>query len=259
MAKKILVIEDEKVLSDVLRVKIEKEGYEVLVAYDGKEGYKQIKEWKPDLILLDILLPKMDGYEILENLKKEKIKTPVLVISNSGQPVEMEETKKLGAVDSLVKAQFEPAEVISKLRHYLGEPEKKVEAKPVTPGNIIKVLLIEDDKFLRSICMKKLAKEEFEIMEASDGEEALKLLETKVSDIILLDIVLPSMDGFEVLSKIKSHSNPEVAKVPVLMLSNLGQDEDVKKALDLGANDYLIKANFTTQEIVEKIRSTMKE
>jgi len=265
MAKKILLIEDEQVLADVLISKLQKEGYETNVAYEGEDGYRKIVEWKPELILLDIVLPKMNGYEILEKMQADGSKTPVIVISNSGQPVEIERTKKLGAVDHLIKTQFDPAEVITKVNEYLNAgqagapaPENQPAATPAAENRGIKILLAEDDKFLRDICGTKLIKEGFQVVEAIDGQDVAKALEKERPNIVLLDIVLPSVNGFEILAQIRGNTNPEIAKTPVLMLSNLGQEDDIKKAMELGANDYLIKSNFTTQEITDKIKKTLK-
>jgi DNA-binding response OmpR family regulator len=220
-------------------------------------------------------MPKMTGYEVLEKMHDEGIKIPVIIISNSGQPVEIEKTKKLGAVDCLVKAQFEPAEVIAKVNKYLdGEKqtqkqqkqEDKASAEPekVSPSKeeedeegVIKVLLVEDDKFLRDICRTKLLKEGFLVHEAIDGEQALADIEKVKPHIVLLDIILPNIDGYEVLTKIRSNQNPAIANVPIIMLSNLGQEDDIQRALDLGANNYLVKAHFTTDEIVAKIKETL--
>ena len=265
MTKKILLVEDEQVLADVLISKLQKEGYETNVAYEGEDGYKKIVEWIPDLILLDIVLPKMNGYEILEKMQAASNKTPVIVISNSGQPVEIERTKKLGAVDHLIKTQFDPAEVITKVNEYLSigqtaatGPSIQPAAAPPVEKRGIKVLLAEDDKFLRDICGTKLIKEGFQVVEAIDGQDVTKALEKEKPNIVLLDIVLPSVNGFEILAQILGNANPDIAKTPVLMLSNLGQEDDIKKAMELGANDYLIKSNFTTQEITDKIKKTLK-
>ena len=119
-----------------------------------------------------------------------------------------------------------------------------------------KVLIIEDDKFLRELIAKKLAKDGYEVSEAVDGEEGVKKTKETKPDLILLDLILPEMDGFEVLSKIKG--DPAFSSTPVIILSNLGQKEDVEKGLKMGATDYLIKAHFTPGEIVEKIRSIIK-
>lgn len=119
-----------------------------------------------------------------------------------------------------------------------------------------KILVIEDDKFLRELISKKLAKEGFAVSEAIDGEEGIKKIKEEKPDLILLDLILPGIDGFEVLSKMKD--DPLLSAVPVIILSNLGQKEDVEKGLKLGAVDYLIKAHFTPGEIIEKIRANLK-
>lgn len=124
-------------------------------------------------------------------------------------------------------------------------------------NNGVKILLVEDDSFLRDICEKKLKKEGFEVVVAVDGEEAVKKAGEFRPAVVLLDIILPAMDGFEVLKKIRSHKDRAVKNAHVIMLTNLGQEEDSKKALDLGANDYLIKAYFTTEEIVKKIKGRL--
>lgn len=283
--KKVLLIEDEQVLADVLEAKLKKAGYDTTVAYDGEDGLAKIRSIKPNLILLDIVLPKINGYEVLETMKTEGNSTPVIIISNSGQPVEIDRARELGAIDFLVKTQFDPDELISKVNNYLQEiianeapteeaivpptvtpepaadpqPEQVAAAPAITASNggKIKILLVEDDKFLRDICGTKLVKEGFEVIEAIDGGEVLPKIEIHRPNVVLLDIVLPSANGFEILSQIKGHTDPEVAKTTVLMLSNLGQEDDVKKAISLGASDYLIKSNFTTQEITDKIKKTL--
>jgi CheY-like chemotaxis protein len=124
MAKKILLVEDEEIMIDLLQRKLSKEGYEVSVARDGEEGLKKMREMdpKPDLILLDIVMPKMGGFEVMEEMAKdEKLKNiPVIVISNSGQPVELDRAKKLGAKDWLIKTEFDPKEVLEKVKKQIG-------------------------------------------------------------------------------------------------------------------------------------------
>ena len=121
--KKILLVEDEEIMIDLLQRKLTKEGYEVSVARDGEEGLKLMREVKPALILLDIVMPKMGGFEVMEQMAKEPEfkKIPVIVISNSGQPVELDKAQKLGAKDWLIKTEFDPQEVIEKVKKQLGE------------------------------------------------------------------------------------------------------------------------------------------
>jgi len=119
-----------------------------------------------------------------------------------------------------------------------------------------KILIVEDDSFLRGLMSQKLTSNGFEILQATDGEEAIKKASTQELDLILLDLVLPNIDGFEVLSQLKENS--ATSKIPVIILSNLGQKEDIDKGFKLGAADYLIKAHFTPNEIIEKIKTILK-
>lgn len=123
MVKKILLVEDEEIMIGLLQKKLTKEGYEVLIARDGEEGLKIMKEAKPDLILLDIIMPKMGGFEVMQEMQenKELKKIPIIVISNSGQPVELDKAQKLGARDWLIKTEFDPQEVIDKIKKQFNE------------------------------------------------------------------------------------------------------------------------------------------
>lgn len=119
----------------------------------------------------------------------------------------------------------------------------------------IKVLIVEDDKFLADIYQTKFELEGFKVFVAGDGEQGLKLAKSKEPAIILLDILLPKLDGFAVLQTLKQQQ--ETKSIPVILLTNLGQKEDVQKGLNLGAADYLIKAHFKPSETVEKIKKVL--
>ena len=120
---KILLIEDEEIMIDLLQKKLTAEGYQVLVAKDGLAGLEKMRQDKPDLILLDIIMPKMGGFEVMEEMGKDKALSdiPIIIISNSGQPVELGRAKELGAKDWLVKTEFDPQEVVDKVKKQLGE------------------------------------------------------------------------------------------------------------------------------------------
>jgi len=123
MSKKILIVEDEKIMLELLQRKLTKEGYEILIARDGEEGLKTMKQKKPNLILLDIIMPKIGGFEVMEEMNKDKElkKIPVIIFSNSGQPVELDRAQKLGAKDWLIKTEFNPQEVIDKVVEEIGK------------------------------------------------------------------------------------------------------------------------------------------
>ncbi len=119
------------------------------------------------------------------------------------------------------------------------------------------MLIVEDDKFLSELISTKLTKEGFAVTLATDGESGLQKATTESPEIILLDIMLPGMSGFEVLESLKASADEAIKNIPVLILSNFGQESKVQQGLKLGAKDYLVKANFTTGEIVEKIKAAL--
>lgn len=256
--KKILIIEDEKTLSDALIKKLKVEGYETDSAYDGDDGLEKIKTFKPDLILLDILMPRVDGFQVMEAVHNdaELSKIPIIIISNSGQPVEIERAIKLGVRDYLVKAEFDPSEVMDKVKNIIGGPEQ-TKGSSCNNKEKNKILIVEDDQLLRSLCSRKFTSDGFHVETAVDAEDGLKKIASQKPDLVLLDLVLPGMNGFEALQKIKSNPDKEISGIPVIILSNLGQEDDIKKGQELGAADYLIKASTTTNEIVEKVRKIL--
>lgn len=283
--KRIIIVEDDAVLRDVLAEKLEKSGYIVDRAEDGVVAMEKIRAAKPDCVLLDILMPRKSGIELLEELRADENlrDISVIIISNSGQPVEIQRAQELGVREFLIKAVFDPGEVLEKVQRVLaggtvapqGEfvvrtqnvgssgvsaPTAEVlagknEQSAITPsvaGGKKFILVIEDDKFLRELLVRKLANEGFDVKNAIDAVAAFAILAERKPNIILCDLILPGVDGFEILDRIKA--DPKIADVPVVILSNLGQKEDLEKAMKLGAKDFMVKANFTLDEIVTKVR-----
>jgi len=290
--KKILIIEDDNVLREMLTEKLTQHGYNTSVAGDGIVGMDKIKNEKPDLILLDILMPKKTGMEVLEELHVDDVlKTiPVIVISNSGQPVEIQRARELGAKEFLIKAAFSPSEILEKVKQVLQQETKDLFGDHSTRDNTIttrndnendgstnvfeldeqhnntedtknvsgskkgeqrKMLIVEDDKFLRELFVRKMFKEGFDVQSAIDADQTFEILTTQKPEIILLDLILPGMDGFEILEKLKKDDS--LKTIPVMVLSNLGQKEDINRAMKLGAVDFLIKANYTLDEIIVRV------
>jgi len=124
-------------------------------------------------------------------------------------------------------------------------------------NNTIKILLIEDDPFLLSMYSTKFEIENFQVDSADDGEKGLALALNSDPDIILLDILMPKMNGFEVLEKLKA--NERTKHVPVILLTNLNQKDEIERGMSLGADDYLIKAHFMPTEVVEKIKKVISK
>src|SRR5579863_9976026 len=118
-----------------------------------------------------------------------------------------------------------------------------------------RVLLAEDDRFLRKAAAAMLRRQGFTVLTAEDGEEALRLAQAETADLILLDMIMPRMQGFEVLKALKG--DPHTAPIPVVILSNLGQESDSKAAREMGALDYWVKANLALDELVRRVEEKL--
>lgn len=269
--KKVLIIEDDLLLGDVLSQKLTAEGFEVALVDDGSKGYEKIKTFKPDLILLDIILPTMNGYEILEAKQKEPsiADIPVIIVSNSGQPVEINRALALGVKDYLVKAQFDPDELLVKVRAQFRKDGEAASSEIASLEGALnkksnsvnlegkKIMWVEDDQFLNDIIARKLSSTKCLYFHSAEGEEALKIINREIPDIVMLDIVLSGIDGFEILRRIKS--DPKTKNIPVILLSNLGQASDIEKGKSLGAVRFMVKATVTPDEIIDQIKEVINE
>ena len=118
------------------------------------------------------------------------------------------------------------------------------------------ILLIEDDPFLIDIYVTKLKEEGYFVSVAEDGEEGLRMLSQKKPDLLLLDIVLPNFNGWEILRKVKR--NDVLKDLKVIILSNLGEKDEIEKGLNLGATKYLVKARYTPTEVIKEIKKILK-
>lgn len=117
------------------------------------------------------------------------------------------------------------------------------------------ILIIEDEATLHRALMEFLTEENFNVLSAMDGEEGLELARSKKPDLILLDIILPKKDGYEVLDDLKQ--NKKTSEIPVMLLTNLESAEDIQKAFDKGATTYLVKSDYKLEDVVKKIKDTI--
>ena len=119
-----------------------------------------------------------------------------------------------------------------------------------------KITLIEDDEILSKVIFEELKEADFDVSQAFDGEDGLKLVKSKKPDLVLLDLLIPKKDGFTVLKELKK--SPVTRDIPVIILTMLGSDEDIKKGLKLGASDYIVKSQHAVAEIIKKVQDFLK-
>ncbi|HEY4504112.1 MAG TPA: response regulator [Candidatus Paceibacterota bacterium] len=262
MKEKIIIALSDSNLSTLISNRLSLEKYITVVVNDGQEVLEKIKTEFPNLVIVDLILPNKSGYDILFEKSLDRIITriPVIVVSNSGIPIEMRRLPATTSVkDYVIKAHIEPDEVLVKVNAILGniqnisnsiskDTEKKQSGK--------KILWVEDDKFLSSILFKKFESYGYKVFGAKDGDEAFAILRKEIPDIILLDILLPGMNGFDILQKIKM--NKETNTIPVIILSNMSKQSDMEKAKLLGANKFLVKVAVSPDEIIKEVENLVR-
>jgi DNA-binding response OmpR family regulator len=120
-----------------------------------------------------------------------------------------------------------------------------------------RILVVEDDIAMREIVVHKLTSNGFSVIEAEDGKKGIELITKEKPDIVLLDLMLPEVDGFQVLETVRKNADPAIAKTPVIVLSNLWSNKDILKTKSLNVQAYMVKAYFTTEEIMKKVNEVL--
>jgi len=235
----VLVVDDDPDMVRTVRSYLEEEGLAVLSASTGAEGASLAADRHPDVILLDLLLPDQSGLELLQVLKRDPAtaRIPVLVISIMNDAVK---GLTMGAADYLVKPVDRAAVVraVQRLLDGQGEPEPMV-------------LVVDDEHDTAELIRDTLRSEGLRTQVAHDGRQALELIARKRPDLVILDIMMPEMSGFEVLEALAR--DQATSTIPVLVLTARGDESDVRRGLALGAKRYLSKP-FDLRALIGEVR-----
>jgi DNA-binding response OmpR family regulator len=269
MSKHILIIEDEQYLADMYKLKFEHEGYRVTVAMDGEEGIAQAVSEQPDLILLDLVMPKLDGLQVLAELRKHELtrRLKIYILSNLSQNNEVQKAIEQGADGFLVKANVTPRQLAEYVKNIFSNDDDTSEPTPILkkiskesliatkPVNGKNILLIEDQDEIVVMYKMRLEKEGFTVEIARNGAWGLKLAKEQGFSIIIMDIIMPAMNGLDMLKKLRADSKNK--KVPIIVLSNSAQDKEIAEAKACGATDYLLKSKITPVKLVKEVNKLL--
>jgi PAS domain S-box-containing protein len=234
----VLVIDDDPTVCDLIRRTLEKDGYRVAWANSGAEGLQMAQALRPDAITLDVMMPGMDGWAVLGRLKSDPQLSEIPVVM-----VTMLDEKRigysLGASDYLTKPidRTRLASIIEKYR------------KPTRGGN---VLLIEDDDDTRSLVREMLQGDGWTVTEAQNGLDGLTQLGQVVPDLILLDLMMPKMDGFAFATEIRRH--PEWRDIPILVMTAMDLTVEDRLRLNGQVLGVLQKGNYSRDSLLKEIR-----
>jgi len=223
--KAVLVVDDDANCRRFLNYELTNREYHVIEASGGKEAIDMARKHHPDLITLDVLMPDIDGFDVTVVLRSDPDTKdiPILILS---VVEDKEKGYRLGANDYMTKP-FDTEMLMSKIAQLLSGGKKKV-------------LVVDDDTSIVKAVKFELEKRGFLVYVAYDGEEALKVIESNLPDLIVLDVVMPKADGHEVMRALKG--NPDTADIPIIVLTGVEIDGGRVKALSLGATEYVTKS-----------------
>ena len=235
MAKKILIADDDPHIVALISSRLRAAQYEVVVAYDAVQTMSQVRKEKPDLIILDMKMPAGGGASVLDNLKMsiDVFNIPVLVMTAYPSDATRQKALEMGVADFVTKP-FKPEEILTKVKKALGETGPE-ESRPIAK----KILVVDDNPNIVKLLEYRLKANEYEVITAHDGEEALDKVRQAKPDLMILDVVIPKLDGYKVLSILRA--DEQYKDIPVVMLTAHGQAKDVEKGLELGAVSYITK------------------
>ncbi len=279
--EKILIIEGHVVFGQQIADKLNQDGFEAILVKNGIEAMKMIYDKLPRLVILNAVLPDADSYQILEKKNAEPLlkKIPVFLISTQGMPIDMRKIPQGSVAEFVILFKADADELVTKVERHLTGPQTgdivNSQMRSTVPSTISKttsstiqssresrkssgkgdtkkkLLWVEDDKLITNILGKKLISAGFDLHHVTNGDAALKALETFTPNAIILDILLPGMGGLDILQKIDM--NPAYKNIPVMILSNMDKDSDRNKAKMLGAKKFLVKAGTSLNDIASEI------
>ncbi len=226
----ILVVDDERLLCDLLAEVLTAAGHRVVTAYSGEEALMLFQQNRPDVTILDLVLPDIDGVTVLRRLRKMDDTASVIALTGRIDVDVENEVRKLGVADFLRKGLSLEA-LLRSVSRAVGEPAEE------EPEVLARILVVDDDPAIRALLHEFLTREGYRVLTASDGVEALRAVKRTRPHLVLLDLVLPGMDGLEVLRKL-SRRAPEVG---VIVISGAADHTMIKEAMRLGSFDYCSK------------------
>lgn len=263
----IIIVEDDPMISEIYQKKFADSGYQVFLATSGEQTLTIAKKEKVDLVLLDLIMPKMNGFDVLENLRGRGYdpNMRVIVFSNLSSSEDREKAAKLGANGFIAKSEFSPSDLVKEVGRLLGQYQEqgKNENRAANGNNDIalpvsakKILMIEDEKIFIEMFGEKLKQEGYAVSFARNGAWGVKDALAGKFDLFIIDMVMPAMSGEEMVAKLKMEDNTK--NIPIIVLSASVEDEAAKRVEAMGISAFFVKTQVTPSDLVKKVEELLK-
>lgn len=260
--QKILLVEDDPMISEIYQRKLGSSGFSVDPAMSASEALAKAKENPYDVVLLDLVLPEMNGLEILERMRSDTSYYPnlrVIVFSNLNDQESQDKAARLGAIGYIEKSLYSPTELVAEVKRLLHEAQEreKNDKKRQTSsfGNGViqegakKILFIEDEEVFIEIFGDKLRDEGYDVETASRGDEGLRMALEKKYDLVITDFLIPGIKGDEVVRGIREHQK----EIPILVFSASASDEEVERIQQMDIQGFFLKTRTTPSMLSQKV------
>jgi two-component system, cell cycle response regulator len=256
-AQTILVVEDNPLNMKLVRSLLTLTGYRVLEADDAEQGIQLASTHRPDLILMDIQLPGMDGLEATRIIKaREELKhIPVVALTSFAMPGDEQKAREASCSGYITKP-IDTRKFIAIIQGFLSpeKPSAENESRNELSGKP-RIMIVDDDPLNIKLLKARLPAEKYETLSASNGEQAIQIADKDLPDLILLDIMMPDLDGFTVSRMLKE--NPNTREIPIILVTALEGLDDKIKGLETGADEFLTKP-VNTIELLSRINSLLR-
>ncbi|EKE15751.1 MAG: Sensor protein [uncultured bacterium] len=255
---KILFVEDDPMIAEIYQRKLASIGIEVVIAKTGKEVFKYLDQDKFDLILLDLILPEMNGVDVLKEIRsneKYDKDLKIIVFSNLGEEEAKNKVMESGANKFISKMQYTPSDFAKEMQRLLREYEEQDKNKIRLNGETEKngkgkILLIEDEEIFLDMFGKKLEDDGYEVVRAKNGAWGVKEVMNGNYDLIVTDMVMPAMGGEEIITKLKQEDKTK--NIPIIVLSASIDDESAQEVRKLGVSEFFLKTHIVPSDLSRK-------
>ena len=263
---KIIIVEDDPMISEIYQKKFSDSGFEVFTAVTGEQALNIAKEEKVDVVMTDLIMPKMDGFGVIENLRNGEYdpNIKIIVTSNLSQREDREKAMQLGANGFVAKSDYSPSDLVKEIQRLLGQyqqqdrNEMKISAQAdgtVDDNSKRKILMVEDEEIFIDMFGEKLKQDGFAVDSARNGAWGLKEALNGSYDLFIIDMVMPAMTGAEIITKLKMEDNTK--DVPIIVLSASVEDETAKRVEGMGIQAFFVKTKITPSELSRKVEEIL--
>ncbi|MDO8241243.1 MAG: response regulator [Candidatus Moranbacteria bacterium] len=261
---KIIIVEDDPMISEIYNKKFTDSGFEVFAVTNGEQALNVARTEKVDVVMTDLIMPKMDGFQVIESLRNGEFdpNIRIIVTSNLSQKEDRDKAIALGANGFVAKSEHSPSELVKEIQRLMGQfqEQQKNESRATAlaeSSNVQndadkkKILIIEDEEIFIEMFGEKLRQDGFAVESATNGAWGVKEALRDKFDLFVIDMIMPAMTGEEMITKLKMED--QTKNIPIIVLSASVEGDVIKRVKEMGIESFFIKTQITPNELSKEV------